>query len=163
MENQEIVNKVHEAFEATRLAVAGGDLMAAILGITFGTNEGTFIWYEQAGNYCLVHEMCRWQDDRGYDAHEGDFTGFDAYKEMVASKDLIAAVLLYEKRDEISYQSRGPASACRWLLHEAAVRQDVMLKLNFQMQLQKSMMMNAPRVQPAGGIPGPNGGRINLN
>jgi hypothetical protein len=162
MEAQETVNKVHEAFEATRLAVAGGDLTAAILGVTFGSNEATAIWYEQAGNYCVVNEMCR-HFDEGKKTPLRAFASFPLFEEMVKNKDLLAAVMLYSKHDEIFGVGAGLVSATKWLVHEAALRQDTMVKISFQMNLQRSMMANQPRVQPAGGMPGPNGGRINLN
>lgn len=159
--SQELIKKIHEAFEPARLSVAGGDVDAIILGVTFGVNETSAIWFEQAGNYSLIHQMCRNHDEGNYpDLRE--ISLFDPFRELVEKKELISAVMLYHQHNQRLGIGAGIDAAANWIIHEAALRQDIMVKMSFQMQMQQSMMANAPRIQPAGGIPN-NGGRINLN
>src|SRR5260221_4855945 len=91
--NQQILDKLNEAFEPVGEAAERGEFLGALLCTTFGTGNDSMVWYLQAGNQSAVYacsEYCHNMLARS--TVLVDY--FNPFEAMVINKELLAAVLL---------------------------------------------------------------------
>src|SRR5260221_13771293 len=90
--NQQILDKLNEAFEPVGEAAERGEFLGALLCTTFGTGNDSMVWYLQAGNQSAVYacsEYCHNMLARS--TVLVDY--FNPFEAMVINKELLAAVL----------------------------------------------------------------------
>src|SRR5260221_11801737 len=91
--NQQILDKLNEAFEPVGEAAERGEFLGALLCTTFGTGNDSMVWYLQAGNQSAVYacsEYCHNMLARR--TVLVDY--FNPFEAMVINKELLDAVFL---------------------------------------------------------------------
>src|SRR5260221_6385022 len=91
--NQQILDKLNEAFEPVGEAAERGEFLGALLCTTFGTGNDSMVWYLQAGNQSAVYacsEYCHNMLARS--TVLVDY--FNPFEAMVINKELLAAAFL---------------------------------------------------------------------
>src|SRR5260221_1517625 len=115
--NQQILDKLNEAFEPVGEAAERGEFLGALLCTTFGTGNDSMVWYLQAGNQSAVYacsEYCHNMLARS--TVLVDY--FNPFEAMVINKELLAAVLLICYNEGVSIRGSGPDKLSKGLIHE---------------------------------------------
>src|SRR5260221_731750 len=140
--NQQILDKLNEAFEPVGEAAERGEFLGALLCTTFGTGNDSMVWYLQAGNQSAVYacsEYCHNMLARS--TVLVDY--FNPFEAMVINKELLAAVFLICHNEGVSMRGSGPDKLSNWLIHEHKMRAESLIKTTLAMTLQSQMQQAA--------------------
>jgi len=141
--SQQLVDKIHAAFEPIRDAVEENDeYSGAILAVTYGkTRNESQIWFEEAGNLCV------WRAMSGLDImdqhHETSL--LKPYIEMFSEKEIIAGILLLANANGTAYSREyvGNRLANEWLIEQHKMHVETVVKTTMAMTLNSAMQAQA--------------------